>query len=112
MHRPRCLGGYRDSHSGIMILDTCNAGVAGNRTFENCDTGNKPHPYKKYTQLYPQWSIPADISLETSLYWKWLLAHYTTGITEAFKMKKADIPSNWYVQWEDAKEKLEEDYHL
>ena len=70
-----------------MVLEVCTAGVAGGGTFQNCDTEWKPHPYEEYRKKYPNWSITADMSLEASLYWKWVLGQYAREVAEAFGMK-------------------------
>ena len=73
LHRSQCLGGYRYSLSGKMVLATCNSLVAADGTFVYFDKdGNeKTHPDKKYREVYPSWSITPDSSLEAALYWKW-----------------------------------------
>jgi len=97
LHRSQCLGGYRYTLSGKMVLATCNSLVAADGTFTYTDKdGNKKtHPDKKYQEVYPSWSISPDSSLEAALYWKWFLAKYTTEVARAFSMEEENIPETW-----------------
>ena len=74
-HRPGCLGRYQWTRDKTMHLDICTFAVASNCTFTNKDTKGNIIPYRKYRDYYPEWSIPADKSLEASLYWKWFIGH-------------------------------------
>lgn len=75
-HCPVGLGGYHWTKDDTMDLDVCTFLVASNKmTFQNNDTKGKAVPYKKYRDYYPEWSIPADMSLEESLVVYWSLLH-------------------------------------
>ena len=77
LHRPQCLGGYRWIATQEMMLDMCSSYVASNTTFENADTGWRPHPYKEYQTYYPNWIITPDNSRQASSFWKWFVANYS-----------------------------------
>lgn len=112
-HRPQCLGGYCFVSSQVMCLDICTLAVTTDDTFRNNDTNQKPHPFKKYTDYYPQWSIPADASLEASLYWKWLVGNYTEECVILFGYKEAEIPNEWKdIEWEEVEEWIKQEYRI
>ena len=113
LHRSRCLGGYRWSSSGEMVLDLCSSGVASDATFKNADTDYKPHPYKGYQKYYPKWTITPDTSLQVSSYWKWFVARYSAKIAKHFDMQETEIPDTWKsLTWEEVKVNLKTSYNL
>ena len=84
IHRPQCLGG-----SGTKLsLELCTSAVEGDAMFMNKDTDNKPHPYKKYREIYKNWMIVPNASCYDSSFWKYFVAHYTDEIAAHFGMKK------------------------
>ena len=112
-HRPECLGGYMWGKDNTMVLDICTSSVHGDARFSNKDTDNKWHPYKEYTKFYPDWSIPDDTSITTSLYWKWLVGNYSTEIEEVFGRSKTTIHDEWKaLKWLKVKEWLKKEYKL
>ena len=112
-HRPQCLGGHWWHHGNKLVLDICTHSVATYATFRNSDTNEKPHPYKDYRSLYPNWHIPADQSFQASLFWKWFIGHYSTEIEKYFKYAKTDIPREWRaLQWRQVEEWLKWNYQL
>ena len=112
-HRPECLGRYRWEKDNTMVLDICTSLVAGDCRFRNDDTNNEWIPFKKYIDYYPEWSIPADMSLEASLYWKWFLGHNSTKVEEFFGRDKTKIPEEWKeLKWKEVVKWLKETYKL
>ena len=112
-HRPECLGRYHWEENNTMVLDICTSSVAGNCRFSNDDTNNEWIPYKKYIDYYPEWSIPADMSLEASLYWKWFLGHHSTKVEDFFGREKTKIPEEWKeLKWKEVAKWLKEEYKL
>ena len=112
-HRPECLGGHWWHHGNKLLLDICTYSVATYATFRYSDTNEKPHPYKDYRSLYPDWHIPADQSFQASLFWKWFIGHYSTEIEKYFKYAKTDIPREWRaLQWRQVEELLKWNYQL
>ena len=110
-HRPQCLGNFRWAKDNTMMLEVCSTLVAGIITFQNEKTDHKFQPYKKYTEYYPDWSIIADRSLESSLYWKWLIGHYSKEIERMFNYKETPVPQEWKdIKWQDVKLWLKTEY--
>ena len=96
-----------------MVLDICTQSVASDTKFMNKDTKGKYHPYKKFIQLYPDWNIPADKSLESSLFWKWFIGHYSTDIEESFGYATTVIPGEWKeIKWREVAAWLKEEYKI
>ena len=116
LHRPTCLGGTRWYDTQEMILNTCNSSVASGHLFKNKDT-KKWHAYKKYSKLYPRWSIVPDQSLkdsESSMYWKWLVANFSPNIEELFKLNHTTaIPVEWKkLKWKEVQEWVKKKYNI
>jgi len=88
IHRPECLVGYRFTTTQEFSLDVCTSSVESNATFRNEDTDDKPHPYKKYREIYKNWMIVPNSSRYDSSFWKYFVAHYTDELAEHFEMKK------------------------
>ena len=112
-HRPKCLGGYSYENDNTMSLKLCTLSVAGNDEFRNRDTNKKYHPYKRYADYYPHWSIPPDMSVDASKLWKWLVGNFSTEIEELFGCSKTEIPNEWkQLKWAEAKEWLTNEYNV
>ena len=111
MHRLNCLGGWRCSSSGKMILDICTSLVGSDRSFHPCYNSQRTCPYKRYQEEYPEWKIPDDKSFRVSSYWKWLVGNYSTDIARVFHMKVTEIPYEFLcIRWTDVKKDLEDLY--
>ena len=54
LHRPLCLGGYRDDTSEKMELNTCTQQVKSWKKFKNSNTNDKWVWYSKYREIYPR----------------------------------------------------------
>ena len=110
-HRPQGLGGYHHHRSQKMVLKVCTSEVGTDHKFKNRHTEGKWIPYKEYHTLYPDWSIPVDMSADSSTYWKWFVAKYSKEIADHFKMLPNEGVSIWEnFTWEDAKKELQEAY--
>ena len=97
------------------MTDICNTLVASGHTFKmKSDSNEELLRYKNYQQKYPRWFIPATFSPNTSIYWKWFVAHHMDAIAEHFGAKPATvIPSTWSdLEWDDVKKELEMQYLL
>ena len=113
-HRPQYLGGYKETSTGVMTLDLCPVMVLSDRTFI-CESGGmkSPHPYKEYVMIYPQWSIPGDLTAKSSSYWKWFTGHYYSEIAHHYGAKEPELPDAWKnLKWEDVKRDLKEQFDL
>ena len=113
-HRPVCLCGYRYTHTEELSPDICSYLITSETTFTNSDTGENPHPFKNYAELYPKWKITPDKSLQAGSYWKWFLGQYADKVAAAFDAKPNKIPKEWKTafQWEDIKKELESDQYI
>nr|XP_055065025.1 up-regulator of cell proliferation-like [Misgurnus anguillicaudatus] len=95
IHRPDGLGCYRFIQSGKLSTDICTSSVYSNKTFRCEDTNNQHHPYKKYSEIYPNWQIDPDPSIDASAYWKYVMKHFNEKFAEEYNAQPADIPSTW-----------------
>jgi hypothetical protein len=115
VHRPGCLTGRMDVNTFVMVTDICPAAVAGERCFKTRHTNDEFHPYRRYQEIYPDWSIEPDPTCEDSLYWMLFVSKYNEGIAQKFgpEVKPASVPQQWAgIEWDEAKEKLRQQYNL
>ena len=115
LHRPLCLGGYRDDTSGKMELDTCTQRVKSWKMFKNPNTKKKWVWYSNYREIYPRWNIPKESDGTTAPYWKWFIAQYKQGIVLKFGMSKdvTPIPKDWmFLTQKDAERDIKKRYKL
>ena len=113
VHRPEYLGGYRWSKTNVLTTDFCPALVAGDITFRNAATKQESHPFKDYQSIYPNWSIPPDLTSEGSLYWKRFVGKYKEELGRKFSAKPPKVPPQWHdIKWEEVEEHLNSIYHL
>lgn len=98
-HRPQGVTGYRPiSGSPKLVTKTCSQYIAGNGRFKNSDTNQELVDYKDYRQVndyYRSWKINGDLSLESSSYWKWFMATYSSELAEYYDAEEPDIDSTW-----------------
>ncbi|KAI4808544.1 hypothetical protein KUCAC02_000601 [Chaenocephalus aceratus] len=104
LHRPQALGTYRWSDTQKLCIDICSSLVNSDFSFLCIEREDQPHPYKRYREIYPDWKIPPDASLQASDYWKYVLAKFNDEFAAAYDAKPADIPEAWK---EITKEKAE-----
>ncbi|XP_027137188.1 up-regulator of cell proliferation-like [Larimichthys crocea] len=95
VHRPQGLGLYRYINTEKLIEKLCTTDVHSECTFRNTDTKWEWHPYKKYTDYYPDWHIPPDRTIEASDYWKFVLVQYNDRFAQEYIAKPADVPEAW-----------------
>ena len=114
-HRPQCLGNYRWNADNTMVLDVCTYSVSpdSDTKFRNEKTRGNWHLYKRYTELYPEWAITADKSLEASIFWKWFIGKYSRQIEKFFKRSQTNIHKEWErLDWREVKEWLKREYNV
>ena len=112
-HRPQCLGNFRWAADNTMMLEVCSSLVSGIVTFRNERTNHEFQPYRKYANYYPEWSIVADKSLEASLFWKWLIGHYSQEIEEMFGYEQTEVPREWKrIDWKEVELWLRREYQI
>uniref|UniRef100_A0A671MI08 VLIG-type G domain-containing protein n=1 Tax=Sinocyclocheilus anshuiensis TaxID=1608454 RepID=A0A671MI08_9TELE len=96
VHRPEGLGHYRFDDSKKLVTDICTSSVYSDSCFKCRDTNDKWHPYKEYSQIYPDWRIDPDPNKEPlDVYWKYVMAQFNEQFAEEYNAKPADIPSLW-----------------
>ncbi|KAI9538158.1 hypothetical protein NQZ68_017891 [Dissostichus eleginoides] len=113
LHRPQALGQYRFFSSGKLVTDICSSSVITEGRFRCKATNWEWHPFKRYKEIFPDWKIPPDASLQASNYWKYVLVKYNKQLAEAFNAKPADIPATWReITPEQAEASLKEAFHI
>ncbi|XP_077303422.1 interferon-induced very large GTPase 1-like [Lithobates pipiens] len=95
IHRPQGLRRCKCINFQILPTDICSTSVVSNGTFRNSDTEYKPHPYRDYRTIYPDWVIQPDPSIESSDYWKYIFVRFNEQFAEEFKAIPAMIPFDW-----------------
>ncbi|XP_026008060.1 up-regulator of cell proliferation-like [Astatotilapia calliptera] len=95
LHRPRGLGGFSWPNTQKLVTDICSSLVISDQQFRCSATNHKYHPYKYYKEIYPDWKIPPDVSLEASDYWKYVIAKYNNNFAKELNAKPADISAAW-----------------
>ncbi|XP_068218830.1 interferon-induced very large GTPase 1-like [Palaemon carinicauda] len=95
-HYPLAFGGYIDSLTKKLVTENCTASV--NRyfcSFTNDETGFWGCRYASYKNLYPDWDIHGDASVDATPYWKWFLVKYEAELANRFNAARPSIPSSW-----------------
>uniref|UniRef100_A0A3Q1EX60 VLIG-type G domain-containing protein n=1 Tax=Acanthochromis polyacanthus TaxID=80966 RepID=A0A3Q1EX60_9TELE len=95
LHRPQGLGTWRWTSTNKLTTDICSSLVDSDKRFRCDAANNKSHPYKSYRDIYPDWDICPDVSLQASDYWKYVMATYNEDFAEAYDAEPADIPETW-----------------
>ncbi|XP_023202507.1 interferon-induced very large GTPase 1-like isoform X1 [Xiphophorus maculatus] len=113
LHRPNGLGLIKSKDSKKLTTDVCNSLVISNKRFRCSVTNNEWCPYTKYKNFFSDWDIRADVSLESSDYWKYVMATYNKDFAEAYDAQPADIPDSWKtITMEKAKKSLKESFNI
>ncbi|XP_068226808.1 interferon-induced very large GTPase 1-like isoform X3 [Palaemon carinicauda] len=94
-HYPRACGKFRWNATGKLVTENCTAAVAGDCEFRCKETNYKFHPYKNYHEIFPDWKIQGDISVEATPYWKWFLVKYESLLADRYHAQRPDIPESW-----------------
>ncbi|XP_076843538.1 interferon-induced very large GTPase 1-like isoform X2 [Brachyhypopomus gauderio] len=111
IHRPQGLGQYRWVHSNVLLTDICSTSVNSETQFKCLETGYQYHPYKKYREIFPNWHIPADPSIQAADYWKYVMANFNEQFAKKYNAKSADIPPAWKnITKQKAEKSLEESF--
>ncbi|KAL2078989.1 hypothetical protein ACEWY4_024733 [Coilia grayii] len=113
VHRPKGLGRYRFEHSSKLTTDICSSAVHSEAQFRCFETNHQYHPYKKYREIFPDWHIPADPSIQASDYWKYVMAKYNEEFAKSYTAKPGDIPLTWKaITKEQAENSLKESFSI
>ena len=106
-HRPQGVGGLRWVSDSTLVTMNCTTAVASTTGFLYKGTSI---PCKEYKKVYPKWEIPADASLDASLYWKRFMAQNVTELASWYDARVPDIDQVWRnITKEEAKENLKKD---
>ncbi|XP_061574094.1 up-regulator of cell proliferation-like [Cololabis saira] len=112
LHRPDGLGSMSCTHSEKLTTDICTSSVISNSYF-SCSATNQYHPYRFYRDIFPDWHIPPDGSLEASDFWKYVMNKYNRDFAEAYEARPADIPISWrIIQNKHAKASLKNSFNI
>ncbi|XP_068100055.1 up-regulator of cell proliferation-like [Hyperolius riggenbachi] len=94
LHRPKGLAKCTWKADGRLATSTCSADVISIKKFQNEDTGAKPHPYRDYRDIYPDWNIEGDLT-ECSDYWKYVFQMLNEELAVGYIAEKAELPEDW-----------------
>uniref|UniRef100_A0A3Q4GG15 Si:dkey-85k7.12 n=1 Tax=Neolamprologus brichardi TaxID=32507 RepID=A0A3Q4GG15_NEOBR len=112
LHRPKGLGNYRWHTTKKLVTEICSSPVISDNRFRCNATNNEWHPYKHYKEIFPDWKIPPDASLEAADYWKFIMAKYNNHFAKKCNAIPADIPSAWkQITRDQAEKSLKESFH-
>ena len=78
--------------SRIMTTELCPQVVAGDLNFIH---KKEWILFKKYKEIYPDWSIQADLSSKKTLYWKAFIMKYKKKLADTYGAKAVCIPGKW-----------------
>ncbi|XP_030635117.1 interferon-induced very large GTPase 1-like [Chanos chanos] len=113
IHRPEGLGRYRWESSGKLMIDICSSLVHSESRFKCTETKDKWHPYKDYREIFPDWNIIPDSSIQASDYWKYVMAKFNEEFAKQYNAQPADIPSEWKnIKKEQAEKVLNKYYNM
>ncbi|XP_040214319.1 interferon-induced very large GTPase 1-like [Rana temporaria] len=101
IHRPIGLAQHKNEQTEALDHTICSTNVISNRRFRNTDTNWKPHPYKDYQAIYPDWVIYPNTTADGSDYWKFVFTKFNESLAEKYKAKPANPPEDWYRITED-----------
>ncbi|XP_074854412.1 up-regulator of cell proliferation-like [Carettochelys insculpta] len=113
VHRPQGLGAYCCIETGKLVDEMCSSAVLCGSTFQCPETQWKPHPFKDYRDIFPDWHIQPDPNIHTSDYWKFVFKEFNQEFAEAFRAEPAELPEEWEkITSGQALESLEEAFQM
>ncbi|XP_028330762.1 up-regulator of cell proliferation-like [Gouania willdenowi] len=113
LHRPQGLGRCRWIVTEKLITNICSSLVISDGRFSCHQTNGQYHPYKDYKEIFPDWKISPDVSLEASDYWKYVMTKYNQDFATKYNAEPAEIPKSWYnISYKQAEESLKESFRL
>ncbi|XP_038587655.1 up-regulator of cell proliferation-like isoform X2 [Micropterus salmoides] len=113
LHRPEGLGRFKWDGTKKLVIDICSSLVNSEARFRCNGTKGEWHPYKNYTEIFPDWIIQSDVSLEASDYWKYVLAKFNKEFAKAYNAEPADIPKTWKtITRKQAEASLKESFNI
>ncbi|XP_044196793.1 interferon-induced very large GTPase 1-like isoform X2 [Thunnus albacares] len=113
LHRSQGLGQYRFLWSGQLVTDICSSLVTSDKNFLCEATNHGSHPYKCYQEIFPDWKIPPDVSLQASDYWKYVMTKFNNEFAKEYHAQPAVIPATWKnITHKDAEASLKESFNI
>ena len=113
LHRPEGLGEYRCLFSQKLVTSICSSRVISDRNFSCYATKNAPYPYKRYKDIFPDWKIPPDVSLQASDYWKYIMATFNKQFAKKYNAEPGDVPETWKkITRQQAEASLKESFNI
>uniref|UniRef100_A0A3P9DIF6 Si:dkey-85k7.12 n=1 Tax=Maylandia zebra TaxID=106582 RepID=A0A3P9DIF6_9CICH len=113
LHRPEGLGRYRWDSTRKLVTDICSSLIVSDNRFQCSATKHEWHPYKSYKDIFPDWNIPPDVSLEASDHWKFIMAKYNDNFAKNYTAEPADIPEAWTgITKEQAEKSLKKSFNI
>ncbi|XP_043099881.1 interferon-induced very large GTPase 1 [Puntigrus tetrazona] len=113
VHRPKGLGQMRYEDDEKLVTNICSTDVHSEVQFKCYQTYYKYHPYKRYREIFPDWHIPADASIQASDYWKYVMARFNTKFAKEYSARSADIPLTWKsITKKQAENSLNESFNI
>ena len=92
IHRFHCLTGWKHKDTRVLSTAFCPQRVASDRFFYTSNV--EKHPYKKYYEVYGDWSIENTPTSKNALYWKKFIMKYKE-LAETYNAKPTHIPDHW-----------------
>lgn len=89
IHFPLCVKGNVGDDSSLSI-ENCNSLVCGSVTLNSINAKDT-----EYEQVYTNWHIPKDESVQLPLYWKWFVSNYRNQMAKKYNAELCDIPESW-----------------
>ncbi|XP_024259881.1 interferon-induced very large GTPase 1 [Oncorhynchus tshawytscha] len=113
IHRPQGLGQFRFNDSRKLCTDICSSAVFSEGSFKCYETNEEFQPLKKYREIFPNWHIPADPSIQASDYWKYVMAKFNKEFAKEYVSHPGDIPPSWkWITKEQAENSLRESFSI
>ncbi|XDV18993.1 hypothetical protein PO909_024575 [Leuciscus waleckii] len=109
-HTDHCASVHRPQG---LVANICSTDVHSEVHFKCFQTNYVFHPYKRYREIFPDWHIPADASIQASDYWKYVMARFNAKFAEEYKARPADVPLMWKsITKQQAENSLKESFSI
>ena len=111
IHRIDCIAGWRYKDTLVLSTGFCPSLVAGGESFYKAN--KELQAYKQYRSVYPDWSIPPNVTSKCTMYWKWFVGKYHEHLAAEYHVEPANVPVQWSkYDWNAVKEDLLNIYNL
>ncbi|XP_065572670.1 interferon-induced very large GTPase 1-like [Artemia franciscana] len=107
-HRPQVIVGYSYEGSNDAMIENCPAYLAKGTSFRNQDSRWQFVSYKDYKTIYPNWNIMPSLSIESGIFWKWVLVEKACEFELYYGFNSNSIPTEWRdITWESVERDFE-----